>query len=99
MNFPDTPEMLIAQARALIDEVQSELTACEDLLRTHGIDPEKLRGTMENHLSVHGREQAWQAFQADMQAVEQEVHEEVIRQSFASSMARGSGVRQRHAMV
>ncbi len=93
----DSPEAIMAQAQALIDRVQGDLAAGEALLRSQGLDPEKIRETMEDHLTIQGRLQAQDAFQTDMAAVEQEVREEAARHSFASPSA--SSVRRRRPMV
>lgn len=93
----DTPEAMMAQAQALIERVQSDLAASEDLLRSQGLDPVKVRETMLDLLTIQGREQAQQAFQADMDAVEQEVREGAARQAFASPAP--SSVRRRRPMI
>lgn len=94
----DSPETIMAQAKALIDRVQGNLAAGEALLCDQGLDPEKIRETMEDHLTLQGRLQAQQAFQADMAAVEQEVREEAARLSFAAPTVSNS-VRRRRPMI
>lgn len=96
---PDTPETLIAQAQALIDQVQSDLAASEDFLRDQGINPEKLTAYMQSLLTDEGRQQAQHALQTDMDAVEQEVREEAVRRSFSRPAASTGGVRRRRPMV
>lgn len=94
----DSPEAIMAQAQALIDRVRGDLAAGEALLRSQGLDPEKVRATMEDHLTIQGRLQAQDAFQADMAALEQEVREEAARHSFAS-LSVSNSVRRRRPMV
>lgn len=94
----DSPETIMAQAQALIDHVQGDLAAGEAWLRSQGLDPEKVQKTMEAQLTPQGRLQAQQAFQADMEAVEQEVREEATRRSFAAPAA-STPVRRRRSMI
>ncbi len=94
----DSPETIMVQAQALIDRVQGDLAAGEALLRSQGLDPAKIREAMEDQLTAQGRQQAEQAFQADMAAVEQEVREGAARHSFATPAVSNS-VRRRRPMI
>ena len=87
----DTVESLMAEAQALIVRVQRDLTASEEDLRRQGINPAQMRAQLEAGMTDVVQEQARQAIQADMDAVEQEVREELARRSFSrppSSSAR-----------
>jgi len=74
-----SPETIMAQAQALIERAQADLASSEVLLRSQGLDPQKVRETMQDQLTAEGWQQAQQAFQADMEAVEQDVREEAAR--------------------
>ena len=93
----NTSEAMMARAQALIDRVQSDLASGEDQLRRLGLDPEKVRKTMLGLLTVQGRKQAQQAFQADMEAVEEEVREGAARLAFVNPAP--SSARRRRPMV
>jgi hypothetical protein len=95
----NSPETIMAQAQALIERVQADLAASEALLRSQGLNPEKVRDTMQGQLTGEGRQQAQQAFQADMEAVEQDVREEAARRSFAVPGPGTSTVRRRRTMI
>ncbi len=95
----DPPEVLMDQAQALIDRVQSELESSEDFYRSQGLAPEKVRAVLQGELTPQGRQEAEQAFASDMDAVEQEVREELARTSFAAPPQNTNTVRRRRPMV
>lgn len=97
MSSPDSPETIIAQAQALLDRVQRDLAAGDERFRQQGLDPAKVRATLQSILTPQDRAQAEQAFQADMQDVEQEVREATARRAFAATAT--SNVRRRRPMV
>ncbi|WP_315124575.1 hypothetical protein [Comamonas antarctica] len=98
-NPQDTPETLVARAQELIDRVQRDMASTEEFYRREGLDANKVRATLEDSLTVAQRLQAQQAFQADMEAVEQEVREEAARQSFGRQTPATGAVRRRRQMI
>lgn len=93
------PQNLIAEAQALIDRVQRDLESGEDFLRSQGLDPEELRKSMESQLSPQQRQEAQQAFQADLDAAEQEVQQAALHRAFATPAASNRRVRRPHPMI
>lgn len=98
-NPQDTPETLMAQAQALIDRVERDIESTAEFYRREGLDPDKVRKTLEDTLTAEQRQQAQQAFQADMEAVEQEVQEEAARRSFGKPAPATGAVRRRRQMI
>ncbi|MEG1767085.1 MAG: hypothetical protein RR311_01355 [Comamonas sp.] len=98
-NPQDTTETLMAQAQALIDRVERDMEATAEFYRRAGLDADKVRQALENSLTVAQRQQAQQAFQADMEAVEQEVQEEAARRSFGQPAPATGAVRRRRQMI
>lgn len=94
-----SPETIMAQAQALIERAQADLASSEVLLRSQGLDPQKVRETMQDQLTAEGWQQAQQAFQADMEAVEQDVREEAARRSFAAPGPSTGAGRRRRSMI
>ncbi|MET1114137.1 MAG: hypothetical protein ABWY08_04160 [Comamonas sp.] len=86
----DTAQSIMAQAQALIEQVERDLAASDEEFRRLGIDPVQLRARLQAQMSDADQEQARQAVQADMDAVEQEVREEIARRSFAAPSGRTS---------
>ena len=79
----ESPETIMAQALALIDQYHRDREASEEEFRRQGVDPEKLRAYLQSQLTDEGREQVRQTVRADMEAVEQEVRDALTRHSFA----------------
>lgn len=98
-NPQDTTETLMAEAQALIDRVERDMEATAAFYRREGLDPDKVRETLDGSLTVAQRQQAQQAFQADMEAVEQEVQEEAARRSFGKPAPAAGVVRRRPQMI
>lgn len=95
----DSTESLLAKAQALIDQVQRDLDTSDDRLRSQGLDPQKVRSTLQAQLTSQTRDQAQAAFEADMAAVDQEVGEERARASFATPVKRSGGARRPRSMI
>lgn len=98
MATQDSTESLMAKAQALIDKVQRELQSSEEQIRSQGLDPQKVRTTLQAHLTPQASAEARAAFEADMAAVDQEVSEERARASF-SMPVKSSGVRRPRSMI
>lgn len=82
MTANDNEQDLIKEAQALIDQVQAQLAESDAALRSQGIDLEELKTLAETHLTPVQREASLAAFKANMDAVEQEVQQEMSRRSF-----------------
>lgn len=81
---------VIENAEAAIREVEASMrSVSEDFYRDTGLDPEKLREQMESVATEESRAQARAQFEADLQAVEDEVNEEMARRSFSNPATRG----------
>lgn len=91
----DTARSITAQAQELIEQVERDLAASDAEFRRLGVDPVELRARLDAQMSDADREQARQAVQADMDAVEQEVREELARRSFAAPSGGSTGTRRR----
>ena len=94
-----TPETIMAQAQALIDRVKNDLEASDAFYRAQDLDPEKVHSVLEAQLTPQGRQEAQQAFESDMQAVEQEVQEELARASFAAPAKSAKVARRPRLMI
>ncbi len=94
-----TPETIMAEAQALIDRVHSDLESTADFYRSQGLDPDKVQPVLQQQLTPQGQEEARKAFANDMEAVEQEVREEVARASFAAPPPSAGAPRRRRPMV
>ena len=71
-----TASDIVNRAQALIDQVKQQLADGEQFYRDQGLDPEKVRSVLSQHLNNGGDAEARQAFQSDLDAVEQEMREE-----------------------
>jgi len=98
-NPQDSPEALMARAQELIDKVERDMAATAEFYRQEGLDADKVRETLEDCLTVQQRQQAQQAFQADMEAVEQEVREEAARRDVGRATPAAGAVRRRRQMI
>jgi len=85
MALPQEPaEKIIAKAKALIEQVQSGLDASADRLRDLDLDPEKVQTLLATQFTAEIQREAQQAFENDMQAIDQEVHENLARAAFSA---------------
>lgn len=87
MASNENAEDIIKAAQDLINQVQAQLSASDEELRSMGLDPEKVRAVAASQLSPEAAEEAQAAFHADMEAIEQETAEEAARKSFHSTSA------------
>ena len=84
MASSDNTQDIIDAAQRLIDEVQAQLSESDELLRRQGLDPQKVRSVSVAQLTSQQAEEAQEAYQQDLAAVEQEVKEELARKSFST---------------
>jgi hypothetical protein len=97
----DTPQAIMAQAQALVEQVERELEASEEEFRRMGIDREQLLAALEARMTDAQREQMEQEVQAHMDNIEREMREERTRQAFVRPAGNGTaaGVKRRRNMV
>jgi len=82
MATDTSPETIIAQAQALIEEAQRSLDAGDALYTDMGLDPEEARAQLQAQLTPAMREQAQQAFEKVRQEAEDRVQEALARAAF-----------------
>lgn len=70
---------LIAAADTLIKKIQTQQEELERFYQAENLDPEKLRRTLDDALTSSARARVQAEFQADMEAVEQDVIHEAAR--------------------
>lgn len=99
MADEDTPESIMAQAEALIQQVQRDLEAPDVFYRSLGLDPQKVRATLAEQLTPELRAQAQQQFENDVQKIEEESRQELARASFAAPVKSAKPVRRPRQMV
>lgn len=90
MAAQDTPSDIVARAQALIEQVQRQLAEADAFYRSQGLDPHKVHMVLKAQSTPQSEAQAHQAFEADMQAVEQEVREEGARLAFQVGASGGA---------
>lgn len=79
---------IISAAQKAIDQVQASLAESEEFLRNQGIDPQKMREHTSGQLTDEQRAQAEADYRADVAAIEQEVEQAKLRQSFQTPAGR-----------
>lgn len=79
MAQPLDPEKIILEAQRLIDRVQNDLEQSSDFFHEQGLDPAKVRQTLQAQMTPQAEQQLQSAFQEDLAAIEQEVMEEFAR--------------------
>lgn len=89
-----TPEEIMREAEALIEQTLQSLEATSEIYREHGLDLEKL-----NALEDKYRAEAEALFRQDMEALEREVAEEAARLSFANATPRTTSPRRLRNMI
>ena len=90
-----TPEEIMREAEALIEQTRQSLAATSDAYRDHGLDPRKL----PDGLDEKNRAEAEALFRQDLAAIEREVAEEAARLSFANAAPRTGGARKMRNMI
>ncbi len=99
MTPQDQPNDIVARAQALIEEVQRQLDRTDEFYRSQGLDPHKVHVVLQAHSTADTQAQARAAYEADMQAVEQEVEEGRARLAFDSGNAANGGARRPRMMI
>lgn len=90
-----TPEEIMREAEALIEQTQRSLAATADVYRDQGLDADKLAAGMnEKHQA-----EAEALFRKDMEDIEREAAEEAARLSFANATPRAGGPRKMRNMI
>lgn len=90
-----TPEDIMREAEALIQQTLSSLASTDEVCRGHGVDRQKLRADM----GLKEQAEAEALFRQDMEAIEREVAEEAARLSFANAAPRTAGPRKMRNMI
>ena len=93
-----TPEQVVKEAEALVQQAQQSLDASDAFYRSQGLDPAKVKSVLAAQTTDKDRAEAQAAFQKDIDAIEREVAEEAARLSFAQAPA-SSGARKPRNMV
>lgn len=99
MASQDSTESIMSQAQTLIDRVQRDLDASDELLRRQGLDPQKVRATLYEQLTPQASAKAREEFDADMAAIDQEVGEERARAAFTAPAKSSGGARRPRPMI
>lgn len=84
MASSDNPQDIIDAAQRLIDQVHAQLNESNEALRRQGLDPEKVRAVASAQLTPQQADKAQTAYRSDLEAIEQEVQEELVRKSFVA---------------
>ncbi|WP_159910921.1 hypothetical protein [Pantoea sp. 18069] len=79
MAADTSPESIMAQAQALIDQVQRDLDAGDALYRDLGLDPDSTRAALQAQLTPELHAQAREAFEKDKQDIEDQFREDLAR--------------------
>jgi hypothetical protein len=99
MAADTTPESIMAQAQALIEQVQRDLDAGEAMYRDLGLDPDSVRAALQARMTPELHEQARQAFEKDQQDIEQQFHEELARAGLTAPSKSAKPTRRPRFMV
>lgn len=90
-----TPEEIMREAQALIEQTMRSLSATEDILRqTAGA-----AASADSAQLAQARAEAEALFRKDMEDVEREMAEEAARLSFANATPRAGGPRRMRNMI
>ena len=93
-----TPEQIVKEAEALVQQAQQSLDASDAFYRAQGLDPAKVKSVLQAQTGDKERAEAQAQFQKDLDDVEREAAEEAARLSFAQAPA-SSGARKPRNMV
>ena len=99
MAANDNIEAIINAAQEALDQAQASLTQSEDFLRHQGIDPQKMRTYLDGELTEQQRAEAHASYRADLEAIEQEVAQAKLHQSFQPSTSRSTGLKPSRNMI
>lgn len=98
MPTPLDPATIIAEAERLLAQVQRQLEDGEDTLRDLGLDPAKVSKVTASLLNAQQRAELDAQIQADLDAVHQEVQQELLRLQHAAP-ATSRPARLRRSMI
>lgn len=92
---------IIQRADAAVREAQQSIEASDDNLRRLGLDPEKVRATLQAQpMDARQREEAEALFRQDLEAVEREVEQEAAyARQRSTPRAAGAPVKRPRTMV
>jgi len=90
-----TPEEIMQEAEALIQQVQQSLDETPEIYQAQGLDARKLNESM----GPKERAEAEALFRKDMEDIEREGAEEAARLSFANAVPRTGGMRKLRNMI
>lgn len=99
MATDTSPESIMAQAKALIEQVQRDLEAGDALYRELGFEPGEGRAALQAKMTPEMHEQARQAFEKDRQEVEDRFREELARTDLAMPARSAKATRRPRFMV
>ena len=103
MASSDNTQDIIDAAQRLIDQVHMQLNESNETLRRQGLTPEKVRAVASAQLTPSQADEAQAAYRNDLEAIEQEVQEELARKSFVapnrSAPAASTSVRRPRSMI
>lgn len=94
-----TPENIMAQAQALIEQVQRDLDAGEALYSHLGPDPQSARAALHTRITPELQAQVDKAIAQDLQDIEQKFQEELARNGSSASSKRPKATRRPRFMV
>jgi len=89
---------IIADAQALLDKVQRDLSESAEFYRANDIDPDKVLPAVEGYMGAQQKQQLQQMLQEDQAAIQREVDEGMARLSF-SAAATGSAPKKPRSMI
>ncbi|MGE8689087.1 MAG: hypothetical protein ACN6PJ_18220 [Achromobacter sp.] len=98
MSQNKTSEQIHAAAERALDDARRALARADEFYRDQGLDPEKVRAVSAERLGPKEREEAESLFRQDLEAVENEVAQELARQRFAAPATSG-GIKKMRPMV
>lgn len=98
MSQKKTPEQIHADAERALDDARRALERADEFYRDQGLNPDKVRAVSAERLGPKEREEAEALFRQDLEAVENEVAQELARQSFAAPTPSG-GMKKMRPMV
>ena len=99
MAVDTTPESIMAQAQALIEQVQRDLDAGEAMYRDLGLDPDSVRAALQERMTPELQEQVRQALEKDQQDMDQQFHEELARAGLTAPSKSAKPTRRPRFMV
>lgn len=92
---------IIERAEAAVRDAQRSIEESDDKLRKLGLDPEKVRSTLQTQpMDERQRDEAQALFRQDMEAVEREVEQEAAyARQRSAPRAPGAAVKRPRTMV